>query len=337
MAVLNTGDLTLLDFAKRLDPNGNIANVAELLSQANEWMEDAVYIEANNTTSHRSVIRTGLPEVYFRAINKGVPSSKSTTVQVDEAMSMLEAFPCVDTALANLNANKAKFLLSENRPFIESMGQRMSRAIFYGNPTGSPMEFQGLAPRYSDSTAGNGQNILTASAAPATGCTSMWLVGWGEDSVCCAFPKGSKAGLQYRDLGEETVQDINGNDYRAYRTHYKWDNGLVVRDWRYAVRIANLRKQNLDAVGASGDTMPIVEYMSRALDRIPSLSTCRPAFYANRTVVSALRIQALNKSANALAIQPAITQFGNTIQQLTFLGVPVRIVDQLLNTEEAVA
>ena len=40
-------------------------------------------------------------------------------------------------------------------------------------------------------------------------------------------------------------------------------------------------------------------------------------------------IQALDKSNAALAIQPALTQFGQSIQQLRFLGVPVRIVDKL--------
>ncbi|MFN7073990.1 phage major capsid protein, partial [Proteus mirabilis] len=53
-------------------------------------------------------------------------------------------------------------------------------------------------------------------------------------------PKGSKAGLEQNQLGEVTLQDDNGGKYQGYRTHFKWENGLTVRDWRYVVRIANI-------------------------------------------------------------------------------------------------
>ncbi len=42
-----------------------------------------------------------------------------------------------------------------------------------------------------------------------------------------------------------TLEDANGGKYEGYRTHYKWDNGLALRDWRYVVRIANIDVSNL--------------------------------------------------------------------------------------------
>jgi hypothetical protein len=334
MAVLNPGALTLVDWAKRLDPDGKIPAIAELLSQSNEILEDAVYAEGNLPTGHRVVIRTGLPAVYFRALNKGVPFSKSTTVQVDETVSMLEAYARVEKDLAALNGNTAQFRLSEDRAFIEAMNQRQTQAMLYGNPSGDPLVYQGFAPRYSQiSGAPNGQNILDAGGAGSAN-TSIWLINWGEDTVFNVFPKGSKAGLQHADLGELTVYDEEGNPYQALQTHYQWKNGLVVKDWRHVVRIANIDVDEL--TGETSDAADIVKLMSRAMDRIPSFSQGRAAFYCNRTLFSMLRIQALSRSQNAIAIVPAMSQFGTPQNWTTFQGVPIRRVDQLLNTEARV-
>ena len=106
---LSNTNLTLADWAKRTDPEGRIPVVAELLSQSNEVLEDAVFKEGNLPTGERVVIRTGLPEVYYRALNQGIPSSKSTTAQVDEGCAILEARSEVDKDLAMLNGNTAQF------------------------------------------------------------------------------------------------------------------------------------------------------------------------------------------------------------------------------------
>ena len=67
-----------------------------------------------------------------------------------------------------------------------------------------------------------------------------------------------------------------------------------------------------------------------------NLGMGRPAFYANRTVYSMLRVAALGKSNAALSIEQALTQFGTPYALTRFLGVPLRKVDQLLNTEARV-
>src|SRR4051812_34313530 len=120
MAVLSTGALTLADWAKRLDPDGSVPAVAEMLSQTNEILSDAVFKEGNLPTGHRVTVRTGLPTVYWRALNAGVPTSKSTTAQVDENLGMLEARSHVDVRVANLNGNSAAFRLSEDSAFLEA-------------------------------------------------------------------------------------------------------------------------------------------------------------------------------------------------------------------------
>jgi hypothetical protein len=149
MATLLATNLTLADWAKRVDPDGTAPVVAELLSQSNEILDDAVFAEGNLPTGHRVVIRTGLPTVYWRALNQGIPNSKSTTAQVDEACGILEARSEVDKDLAMLNGNTAAFRLSEDSAFIEAMNQTQATTLFYGNPAIDPKQFLGLASRYS--------------------------------------------------------------------------------------------------------------------------------------------------------------------------------------------
>jgi len=339
MAVLNTGQLTLADWAKRQDPEGRIAAVAELLSQTNEILEDAVFAEGNLATGHRVTIRTGLPNVYWRALNAGVPTSKSTTAQVDEQCGMLEARSHIDVRLAALNNNTAEFRLSEDVAFLEAMNQTQAQTMFYGNPGTNPLGYLGFGPRYSSLSAGNAQNVISAGGASSNN-TSIWLVGWGDNTVFCPFPKGSQAGLKHQDLGEESVPDGNGGWYQALRTLYTWDNGLVVRDWRYAIRIANIN--TADLLGQSGTqaaaaATAIINLMARAVDRLPSMGMCRPAFYMNRTVHSLLRVAAMNKSSQVLTIEKGLNQFGSSSSWTSFDGVPLRRVDQLLNTEAVVS
>ena len=341
MATLPTNNLTLADWAKRTDPEGRIPVIAELLSQTNEILTDCVFKEGNLPTGDRVVIRTGLPSVYWRALNQGIPNSRSTTAQVDEACGILEARSEIDKDLAMLNGNTAQFRLSEDVAFLEAMNQTQATTLFYGNPATDPKQFLGLAPRYSSSSAGNGQNVLKASAGAGGDNTSIFLVVWGDNTAYCPFPKGSQAGLMHEDLGEQTVYtDSGANRMQAYATRYQWKNGLVVKDWRYVVRICNVDVSDLmtqtttQTVTAS---TAIIKLMSRALYRIPNMAMGRAAFYMNRTVHSGLAIQAMDRSQYVLKVNEAVSQFGTPYSWLSFQGVPLRCCDAIINTETAVS
>ena len=335
MATLTATNLTLADWAKRTDPDGRTPVIAELLSQSNEILEDCVFKEGNLPTGERVVIRTGLPTVYWRALNQGIPNSKSSTAQVDEACGILEARSEVDKDLAMLNGNTAQFRLSEDTAFLEAMNQTQAQTIFYGNPATDPKQFLGLATRYSSTSAGNGTNIIPGGATSGSLNTSVYLVVWGDNTVYCPFPKGSKAGLIHEDLGEQTVYS-GDNRLQAYATRYQWKNGLVVKDWRYVVRIANIDISDLFAqtgsqLSSAATALP--KMMARAMYRIPNLSMGRSAFYMNRTVHSGLSVAALDKSSAVLKINDGLSQFGTANSYLSFLGVPLRRVDSLINAE----
>lgn len=342
-ATVGESVLTLADWAKRLDPDGKVPTIVELLGQTNEILKDQLYKEGNLPTGERTTVRTGLPSVAWRLLNQGVATSKSTTAQVDEQCGMLEAWGEVDKDLAELNGNTASFRLSEAQAFIEAMNQEQASTLMYGNSGTAPEEFLGFAPRYNSLSAANGQNILSAGGAGSDNA-SVWLVVWGANTVFGVFPKGSKAGLIHEDLGlvtVETTAGVGGNRMRAYQDHWQWKNGLVVKDWRYAVRVANIDVSDLASLAATQATTAstfLPKLMARAIDRIPSFGMGKPVFYANRTVMSHLRVAAMEKTINSVTITEGLNQFGERIQTgLNFLGIPVRMVDALTEAEAAVS
>jgi hypothetical protein len=339
MATLATTNLTLLDLAKRLDPDGKIAAVVEILNQTNEILDDMSWIPGNLPTGHRSTIRSGLPAPTWRKLYGGVQPTKSRTAQVTDTTGMLEAYSEVDKALADLNGNTAEFRLSEDRPHIEGMNQEVAQTLFYGNETTEPEAFTGLSPRFNSITASNGENIIDA-AGTGTDNGSIWLVVWGPNTCFGIVPKGSVAGLQVTDKGQVTIEDVDGSGGRmeAYRTHYRWDVGLCLRDWRYVVRICNIDKSNLSRVYASGtfsgSSANLPDLMFQAMRKVPNLSFGRPVFYMSRDMASWVARQTLAIGQGGLIVSDKVG--GDLRFTERFHGIPMRRVDALASDEARV-
>lgn len=337
MAILNSFLPTIVDAAKVSTGKDSVDTVIELLAAQNEWLWDALWLEANGKTKHTTTSRTGLPEVYWRLINQGIPPSKSTTVQVEEPCASLEAFSEVDVKLLRLYGERAaNFRLTEDAAFLESMNQKITQTFFYGTAA-NPEEFVGLSVRYSTTTAQNGKNILLAGGT-GSDLTSVWLVGWGPNAVHMIYPENSRAGFQARDLGE-AISESGDKRLPVMRSHYTWDCGLVVRDWRYAVRIANVKVGDLIAqTGTQSLTAAtnIIKLMTRAAARVRRAG-CKPVFYAAPEVASQLMIMGLEKSAAALSVQAGLQQFGQTYDELRFLSIPIRICEGISLSEAAVS
>jgi hypothetical protein len=323
--------VTLVDLARRLDPQGKVQAIAELLNQTNEVLDDMLWKEGNLITGEKTTVRTGLPSATWRKLNYGVQPTKSTTKQITDACGMLEAYAEVDKKLADLNGNTPEFRLSEDRAFLEGMNQTMALTLFYGDTSVNPERYMGLSPRYSLTTASSGANILSAGAS-ATLNTSVWLVSWGPDTTYGIYPKGSKGGFNQQDLGEQTLYDSQTppGRFQGYRTHYTWDCGLTVRDWRYNVRIANIQVAALTKTGSTG--ADLIDLMVQAIELLPSQSMGNPVFYCNKTIKSFLRRQMTNKSTVRLNLE----EVGGK-HVMTFDGIPVKRCDQLLNTETLVS
>lgn len=142
MALLSTTSPTLADLAKRQDPDGKIAQIIEILNIQNEMLLDIPWMGANDGTGHKTTIRSGLPAGTWRKLNYGVQPEKSTTVQVRDGTGMLETYAEVDRSLVDLSDDKAAWMMSEHKAFLEGMSQTMATQLIYGdasiNPERSP-------------------------------------------------------------------------------------------------------------------------------------------------------------------------------------------------------
>lgn len=330
MATIAAQNLTLLDWANQLEPNGGVTTaIVEMLRQTNEMLLDMTWMEANGATSHRSIIRTGLPAPTWRAFYGGVQPTKSTTAPVEEGMGMLEARSEVDKDLAELNGDVAQFRTNESAAFIEGMNQELQQTLLYGSVASSPKEFNGFAPRFSDKTNAASKENIVEGGGTGTDNTSIWLVVWGPNTVHGIFPKGSKAGLDRIDYGvDPNCIAADGGKFEAYVDLYKLKGGLHVKDWRYVVRIANIDVSNLVGESSAAD---ILKLMTKAVHKIPSMGMGRAAFYANSTVQTMLDIQAQSKSNVWLTVGEEEGR-----PKVSFRGIPIRRVDQILNTEARV-
>lgn len=318
---------TLADHAKRLDPNGKVDQIVEILNQTNEVLDDMVWDEGNLPTGHKTTIRTGLPSVTWRKLYQGVQPSKSTTVPVTETCGNLETYAQVDKDVADLNGNTSEFRMSEEKAFIEAMSQEMADTLFYGNDAVDNAKFTGFSARFNSLSAESAQNIIDAGGTGSDN-TSIWLVVWGKDTVHGIYPKGKKAGLNMQDMGQQTIEAADGSLYEGYRSHYKWECGLVVRDWRYVVRIANI---DVSALSTTDARKALIDHMVTATERVQSLTKGRAVFYCNRGVRTALRQGILDKISANLTHE---TVAGKMV--VKFDEVPVRRVDSILNTEARV-
>jgi hypothetical protein len=178
----------------------------------------------------------------------------------------------------------------------------------------------------------NGDNIINGGGSGLDN-VSIWLICWGPNTCHGIIPKGSKAGIQQRDLGEVTIENADGSNGRmqAYRTHYRWDVGLSVRDWRYVVRIANIDRSLLTADISTGADLN--DLMHQAWTELPSTSAGRCSWYMDKQVMSFLRRQTSNAVQNSTL---SVDMVGGTMQT-SWGGIPIRRVDALRTNEATVS
>lgn len=332
MAVKDVKYPTLLDLSQRMAPEGSIeTDIVEMLNETNEILDDMVWQEGNLVTGHKTTIRTGLPAPTWRKLYGGVQPSKSQTRQITDSVGNLEDYSQIDKDLAELNGNSAAWRLTEDKAHIEGISQELADTIFYGDEGVNEAKFTGLTPRFNSLSAENGQQIINA--AGSANRQSIWLCVWGPQSGFGIVPKGSQAGIQTRDLGEDTATAPDGNGlYQVLRTHYKVQAGLTIRDWRYFVRIANIDVSTLKAHPTVGTDVFLPDLMYSAMERVQNLNG-RPVFYMSRSVREKLRQQLVDATKNSTL---SIENVGGKML-MSFQGIPVKRVDTLATTEAAVS
>ncbi len=324
---------SLKDYYSQIEGDGKITStIIDLFVQSNTILEDAIAIECNDGTNHKTTVRNGLPEPQFRKFYQGAKCTKGEYTTVTDGTAMLSDYSNVDKDLADLNGNTNQFRLNEADAHIQGMNNTVQENIIYGNKGKNASAFDGFATRYNtiSTTKGEiGYQVIDAGGT-STDNTSIYLIGWGEKSAHLIYPRGSKAGLDHKDLGEETVKDSNGDEYQAYRDYFSWKLGLSVRNYRASGRIANIKVSDLGTSNAA-DICDLMVKLYHRCKQHSKIAKAKQVWYVNETIETYLHLQAMNKTNVRLTLDEVDGQ-----PIVKFLGIPVKCCDAILDTEARV-
>ena len=332
MATLGASFVDLIDVYKLQDGRGNFVPVIEMLMEMNPMLDDAIAVECNKGTTHLHTVRAGLPSVTWGKLYQGIPNSKGKTSQVEDTTGFVEGLSTVDKRLLTLSTNEGAVRLSEAQSYLEAMSQEVATKLIYGNSASDPEEFMGLAPRFNDTTAANGGQIVLAGGTGSDN-TSIWFVTWGDNQCNLLYPKGTQAGVDREDMGEQRVLDGNNNAYYAMEEKFTWHIGLAVKDWRYVSRIANI-----DVSLMKAGSVALYDFMRSAYYKLQNRRVAggKMAIYCNRDVLEALDALAANAGTSDSFIRLKTTEIeGKEIT--TYRGIPIRETDAIINTEALVS
>lgn len=337
MATVGNIALTFNDLVKRQAPDGTIQPIIETLAQCNPILNDIKWAEGNLPTGNQTTQRNGLPDIYLRQINRGVPASKSSTKQVVDTCCLLESRSTVDVEMIALAPNKEAFRNSEDMAFVEAMGETVAHHMFYGDSTKNLDEFNGFGVRYNKY---GGQKhdasyqVINAGGTGKGKLSSAYLVGWGDRSVMGIYPKYGYAGLKRKDLGEVDAFDANGNPYRALSTLFNWKPGLAVKDPEMVAAVRNIDLGKLAQEGATPEQKrAVVESMIRAQGRMRNLNNGVSAkWYVSPEMYTFLTLY-YNDKNNAYITRRELM---DGVVKIAVNGILVEKEDALADTEDAI-
>lgn len=330
MAITSTSHPTMVDYVNRLDRDGKIADIIELIRQENELADVIPWIECNDGEGHKTTVRTGLPAPTWRKLYGGVQPTKSETRQIRDTTGIMHAYAEVDVDLVEANGNSAAWLLSENTAFVAGMNEEFMSTWFYGNEGTEPEAFTGLSQRYNDTSAENARNIIKGSGTPDT---SIWVLGFGPQALHGIYPQGFTMGLKEDYKGVVTIEDADGSGGRmeAHRTHYRWACGLSLRDWRTCAR-GQVDYGNLTA-DASGSSEDLYDLVSKLLARTKRGMCDNKVIVMNEGVMEFMRLQA--RHATAASTLSRMELAGREVDSIN--GYPVLLSDSLTTDEDTTA
>ena len=345
MAVLPTTAPNIGDLLKSLDPDGQMARAANLMTQANQIVPRLPVREANNVSHHRVSQIVSLGTATERGLNEGTQPTWHTKAQHDEGIALIDKWAICDKKLADMSGNVAEFRGQEYRASVVAVSQRAALNVVEGNLTGAnPKQITGLHARLNSLTDVNvAQQIVNAGGTTASVQSSMYLIRAGLDSVYLAYPKGSQGGLWSHDYGhvpDPSWGGVAGAHMGAYKEQVGWDIGLVVQDQRCVVRICNIEVSHFDALTSTQAPTTFANLphkMMVAHGKLPLDVMGRDFWVCNRSVRTGLLRLAYEKSVTGLGVREGLTQLGAPTEILTFWGIEIVLEDQITNTEAVVS
>ena len=316
--------LTMLELAKNIAPNGQLHKVAAILERTYRIWDDIPWFQANDIFSHVSAQEYSEPEGELRTFNDGVGNVSVETQEVRDILSMMEAYSDSDKAMVDAAPNPQAFRNGRAARILRGIGKSWIELLFYGNNGTNSKSFNGLAIRLNSLAAS--ANVIGAGGT-GSDLTSIYVARWGEGAAWCAYPRGSSLGLEHRDLGEITAVTASGKKFQAYRDWFKIYGGLVVEDPKAIGRLANIETSGTTNTFDEDLLIQLLNQMS------PDEDFSSMGIYCNSTIKTQMEIRLKDKTNVNYTMDQGLAPGG----VLKFKGIPVRLCECILNTEDAIS
>ena len=317
--------MTVLEAAKRRDPDGNAAKIAEVLEQKNTVWKDAPVRPANDTNSHVTTIRLEEGTPTIRRINRGAEMIGSKTKQVRDEIMLLENFLALDEQIVEREGENAKeFRAGELKGSMGGYTKGFHNNLWYGG--GADIgEVVGLANRFNSLSMDNVWNA----GGSGNDLSSVWAIEWAQgENAHLFYPKSANGcGIEEKDLGLIKWQDDDGKPYMAYVNQIKLQFGLAIRDSMAVQRLANIESDTTLSANNLKD-QAVIDMLIEMLTMLPEGGE-GAVIYVNRKLKAQIDQMAFAKYGGF-----RFEEIGG--KRVTFfMECPIRLQDSLLPTESA--
>lgn len=336
--------MTLAEILRREAPNGLPAELIDVISQINEFVNDAVAEECNKVTSHETTRVASKPSGTERVYGQGVGQEAAVTEKIDEPTELLSGMSIVDRREAEKSAlGLYGFISQEDGLYVSGMiDNTFIPRFFDGNRSTNPLQINGINNR-SDYNALSSNYVYDnagGNASVTSNKSSIYIVQFGPKMVTMIYPRNGNLSpsspVERVDYGFDLQADPYDSTkmYPAHRTWFEAEFGLFIHDPRCIKRIVNISTTNIDGVDDFSfdedvliDAYNDLEYGGRGA-----------VIYANRTMKSQIMKRA-NEKGNAMydAVVTAREGEGPFARPITrFWGIPIREVAAITNTQATV-
>ena len=325
MAVGGDTVVTFDEWVKRMDKS-NVKTIIEIAAASNLMLKTAMVGPGNEVDGNTTTVRTRYPSGTWTSAYEGVASESSSTKEVWNAAGYLEGYSVISKRYVHRSPDRKAARMQEERAFIIGYSEEIEDTFFHGDRNLNPKEFLGLDQRYALIGGETGGQIVDGLGTDAADNTDIWFVGWGAGNASLFFGANGKGGLEIDDKGMVPWDlDGNGLHQECYVSHYEWNVGLKVEDYRCCSRVANIDVSTL----LGGTPQSIVPLMIDAWYKIPTsiMQSARMAIYCNTTVLAALQKEARSFGQTNLTLEDWEGR-----KQTHFMGIPIFRSDKIVNT-----
>jgi hypothetical protein len=259
--------------------------------------------------NYKTLVRTALPTVGFRAANLGATVSKGIYENRQfEAFMFNPRWECDKMVADGYEDGAAAFIAMEAQGIMEAAFQTLGKQFYYGAAQGGDaLGNPGVLAMYDAANM-----VIDAGGTTASTGSSVWALRFGPRDIQWIW--GNEGQLQLSPLQEMRILDANGNPYTGYVQEIAARPGLQMTR-KYAA--GRIKKITADVGHTLTDAM-----ISQLLALFPT------GLVPDCLIMTRRSLQQLQQSRTA--VNP--TGAPAPIPQEAF-GVPIFPTDSILNTE----